>query len=65
MLVQVVVVSYNIMKLCKDCVNYLIDIETEKTWCDFGYFDDVEIYKSYLYIPEEFDCDEWELLKED
>jgi len=53
------------MKLCKDCVNYLIDIETEKTWCDFGYFDDVEIYKSYLYIPEEFDCDEWELLKED
>lgn len=52
------------MELCKDCINYLYNEETKKTSCDFEHFYDIHISKSYIFIPEDFDCDDFEKLKE-
>jgi hypothetical protein len=43
-------------QLCKDCINFIY--EDEKVSCDIGYFQDVDIYKALLYIPELFDCED-------
>lgn len=68
MLVLLGDVRYNrentMQQLCKDCVNYLVDENTMKTECDYGFFQNVDLYKSYLFLAEDFDCDEWETLKE-
>lgn len=45
-------------KLCKDCVNFLV--EDNKATCDYEYWIDVNIYKAYIYVPDMFDCIEWE-----
>jgi hypothetical protein len=49
--------------LCKDCQNMVYE-KNSKVSCDYNYFDGVHVYKAYIYIPEMFDCIEWEKRKE-
>ena len=49
-------------RLCKDCINYLM-FKDDKTECDFDHFNNINIYRSYIYIPEQFDCDDYEVVK--
>jgi len=46
--------------LCCNCVNFL-DLDKDKTGCDYEYFWDVHISKSGIFIPDLFECDKWEL----
>ena len=45
-------------ELCKDCNNFIV--EDGKASCDWGFFENVNIYKAIIYVPELFDCEEWE-----
>ncbi len=46
-------------KLCKDCLNFIIE-DSNKVSCDYKSFEGVNIYRAYIYVPEQFDCIEWE-----
>lgn len=46
------------VKLCKDCINFIFDGNSVD--CDIGYFLKEKIHKAYIYIPEMFDCEDYE-----
>lgn len=50
-------------KLCCNCVNWIED-ENGKTSCDLSFFSNCDIYKALLFIPELFDCFEYEDIRE-
>lgn len=48
------------LRLCKDCVNFIEDENPNKVSCDWGFFDNVDKQKGYIFVPEQFDCEKWE-----
>lgn len=51
------------IKLCKDCVNFIV--EDDKVSCDYEYFENDDVYKALIYVPEQFDCEQFEIIEED
>lgn len=49
------------IRLCRDCVNF-IEEENNKITCDFLYFENEDVYKALIYIPEQFDCQDYEVV---
>lgn len=51
------------IRLCKECVNFIE--EDDKASCDYEYFENEDIYKALIFIPEQFDCDRYEVIEVD
>jgi len=51
-------------RLCKDCVNFIVDDENRKASCDFMFFNNDDIFKAIIYVPDLFDCDRWEVIED-
>ena len=49
-------------KVCQRCVNFLED--DGLITCDYEYFADVKFEQAILYVPEIFDCNEYEGFEE-
>ena len=48
--------------LCSTCVNWL-ELQKDLATCDFDHFVDVPLDKAELFIPELFDCVDYEKIK--
>lgn len=47
------------IKLCKNCKRFIVDKENKKSICEMKHFDKIDFFKSYIYVPEMFDCEDW------
>lgn len=52
------------IKLCKECINFIVE-DDDKVSCDYEYFEYDDIYKALIYVPEQFDCDKYEVIEEE
>ena len=49
-------------RLCKDCVNFINSIEPDKVLCDMDHWNNTLINKAVIYVPELFECFDYENL---
>lgn len=56
--------NINETHLCMDCAYFNIE-NLPKVTCDVDKFAQTDFYKAAIYIPENFDCEEYIKIKED
>ncbi len=49
--------------MCKNCVNF-IETENDKIMCDYEYFGEMNYEDALLNVPELFDCDKFEDIRD-